>query len=972
MNRTRDEVDDLLQKSRISRDMHQEESDYNPQRNYRPNSGEVFLSEPGLQTSSYHSSDVGGGSNLMSKDTSLYQNSPTLNLPGAFPTNSLDDNKRNNNSSLSRREQTEDYSGMNKNKGYSTDYTAGQIDNDPILRLKKDITYQTSPGATGDLNSNRATDQKDIDPTKRNQSQSISQPTDGSSLNAGSNVGDLKQDYTAGQINDDPTLGNKGSAAAISGPANAQTFGSTDMANNSKSTGNDTGMVKTSAAAAAVGGIGAKIGSILGRRKSKETELPKDSNLNTQTQDWKQGTDGRMSMDTQRPDVSSDSEPFGTEQSGSWNKQGQRYSLPATSSSYDKDLSGNLNNQGKDSDLSGVDTSLGTYQTGNLATQGDRGDLSGIKNSLATDQSGSLKMPQGQSGDLSGLKDTLKTDQYGSSTTQGQSGNLSGMKDSLDTDQYGSLKKPQGQRGDLSGLKDSSLDTDLYKDSTTQGQRGNLSGMKDSSLDTDLYKDSTTQGQRGNLSGMKDSSLDTDLYKDSTTQGQRGNLSGMKDSSLDTDLYKDSATQGQRGNLSGMKDSFGTNQYDSSKPQGQRGDLSGTDAAPGTGLSTKLKNQDNTTKPYDYDDSKLDTHKNLALNNETSSNAATYGSTDAPYDSGNLDKETEQEQPENHTGAKAVAAGATAGGIGAMLSSVLGRKKSAGDINNKTVDNQGSMSSSGNMTDGDMASGNLTSGNMLKEKPSSGRMPSGDIKPSGKMSVGSKPSGNLSGGIMPSGDMSSGNMPSGSMSAGSKPSVNAPNDSVYRSDNLSTATGNKPPNITTNDVSSPMVATTNTNDSLGAGGINSSNKGVSGTTNLNMNSPSPGNKDLSTLGIQTNQPDSIKGNLDNSRGMNTQNDRLNRSNDTEYLKPPSARSLTNNNEPISNGETVVDDKKRNKVSGIASYIFGHELKLQGSYKIFLSKFLHNEAMKNDGLELQRKGRHILDTYRRAQQHSALV
>jgi hypothetical protein len=835
MSRTRDEMEDVLQKSRISRDMNQE-PDYNPQRNFRPNSGEVYLSEPRLQTSSYDSSDV-GGPKLKTQDTTLYQNSPTMNLPGAFPTNALDDNKRNHDSSISRREQTGDYNGITKNTGHSTDYSAGQIDNDPILRLEKDLANQTPPssGATGDISSNLASDQKNINPALNNQTQSMSQTTDG------------KKSFETG----------------ISDPAMAKTFGSTDIAGDSNSAGNNAGMAKSSTAAAAVGGFGAKIGSMLGRRKSKETELQNKSNTNNlvnQKQDWNQDVGSRKSMDVQRPDVSGDSTAFGKDQSGTWNKQGQRSSLPATSSSYDKNLSGNMMNQGVGADLSGADNSLGNDQSGNLTTQGERGGHSGIKNSLATGQSGDLKS-KGQLGDLSGTNNSLETD---------QSGNL----------------KPQGESGDLSGMK----------------------------------------------------------------------------GSLGADQYGNSTTLGQRGNLSGTNDSLGTDQYGNSKTLGQRGDLSGTNDSFGTGQSANLNNQRDTTKPYDDDGSKLDTHKNLALgvNNDATSNAATYGSIDAPYDSGNLEKETQEEKPSSHTGAKAVAAGATAGGIGAMLSSVLGRKKSSGDVNDKTVGNKGDIPSSGNMADGDMASGNLASGNMP-----SGSMPSGDMSsrnmPSGNMhsdsmASGNMPSGNMPSGSMPSGDMSSRNMPSGNMHSenmtsenmtnGSMPSGNAPNNRHHGPAELSTARDSNPPNITTNNISSPMDARINTNNSLDSGGINSSNKGISGATNLDMNSPSQGHPDVSTLGIPANQANPVKGNLDNSHGINTQYDGTNQSNEDDLLKPPSTQSFNNNNEPMSNGETVVDDKK-NKVSGFASYIFGNELKFQGSYKVCFYTFLCYSPMLDD-------------------------
>jgi hypothetical protein len=187
-------------------------------------------------------------------------------------------------------------------------------------------------------------------------------------------------------------------------------------------------------------------------------------------------------------------------------------------------------------------------------------------------------------------------------------------------------------------------------------------------------------------------------------------------------------------------------------------------------------------------------------------------------------------------------------------------------------------------------------------------------------------------------------MPSGNVTGGS---INAPNDSIYGTSKSSIARDNQPPNITTKDISSPMGPRSNTNNSLGSGGlspgginsggINSSNKGVPGSTTVNMNSPSQGNQDLSTLGIHANQPGAIEGNLNNSREINAQNDRTNPSNDNDLLKAPNTRTLNNNNEPMSSGETVVDNK-HHRLSGFASYIFGNELKLQGSYKVCLHAF----------------------------------
>ncbi|CAO3676600.1 unnamed protein product [Umbelopsis ramanniana] len=961
MSRTRDEVDDLLQKSRISRDM-QQEPDYNPQRNYRPNSGEVFLSEPGQQTSSYDASDVGGSNLKSTKDTMLYPNSPSTNLPGAFPVNALDDNKRSNKSSLSRHEQFDDYSGTTKNTAYSTDYAAGQIDDDPILRKKEDIAHLTSPSSedAGNFNS-----------TSIGQTQPTSQNTDGSTLNMGSNATGLNRDYAAGQVDEDPILGNKATATGISGPASAKTFGSTDITSDPNSTGNNAGMAKknttAAAATAAVGGFGAKIGSMLSRRKSKEPDLQQNDNSMNTNQDWNQGADYRKSMDAQRPDVSMGSTDFGNDQSESWNKQGQRYSLPATSSSYDKDLSGNLKTESQQPDLSSGNT-FGSETSGAFDSQGKPRDISKNDTSFGTDQSSSFKTKE-ELAALSAAGVSLGAAKSGHLKSGGERGDLSGMKDSLDTDQSGSWK-PSGQRGDLSGA-DASLGTDQSGGLKNQMKTGDLSGT-DTSLGTSQSGHLKTPSTRGDISGTT-GSLGSDQTGSLKTKGELAALSaaGVSLGAAESGHLK---SEGERGDLSGTDMSLGKGQSGNLDTQGQRGGLSGTKDSLGTDLSGKSKTGGDGTNAYDsgsYSTPKLDTHRNLATgdnnNYDVSSNAATYGSTDVPYDSGNLDKDSQQEEPSKHTGAKAAAAGATAGGIGAMLSSAFGRKKSSGDINDKTVGNQGDMSSSGNVAGGDMASGNVPKSNLDTGNMTSGNVPSADV----------------SSGTMPSGTMPSGNMPSGTMSSGNATGggVNAPNDSIYGPSRSSTAGDNKPANITTKDISSPVGPGSNINNSPGSGGLNSgglnsggissSNKGVPGSTTVDMNSPSQGNQDLSTLGIQANQPDSVKGNLDNSRGINTQNDRTNTSNDRDLLQPPSAHSTHYNNEPMSNGETVVNDKSH-RLSGFASYIFGNELKLQGSYKIFLSKFLHNDGMKNDGLELKRKGQHILEMYRRAHQNGNVV
>lgn len=774
MNRTRDEVDDLLQKSRISRDLNQE-PDYSPQRNYRPASGEINLSEPGLQSSSYDASDVGGIHLKSSKDAMLYPNSPSTHLPGAFPVNVLDDNKRSNNTSFGRHEQFEDESGITKNAAYSTDYAAGQIDNDPVLRMKENIAYQTSPSSEGasKLSSNVATDQKNINSTPSGQTQPVSQYSDGSTMNMGSNASGLNREYTAGQTDEDPTLGKKANDTGISGPAPAKTFGSSNMTSDPNSTGDNAGTAKkataAAAATAAVGGIGAKIGSILSRRKSKELDAQQSAKSMSTNQGWNQGLDGRKSMDAEHPEVSVGSKDFGNDRSGSWNQQAQRYSLPATSPSYDKDLSGNLATEPQHPDRSSGNT-FGSKTSEALDSQGKpRGTLQN-DNPFGNDQSGSLN-------------------------NQMKTGDLSGNKGSLGSDQTGSLENKEK----LAAL-----------------------------------------------------------------------------------------------------------------------------SAAGAAESAKLKTEGDGTKAYDqssYNNSKLENHRNLATGdiNDTSSNAATYGSTDVPYDSGNLDQDSQQDEHSKHAGAKAAAAGATAGGIGAMLSSVLGRKKSSGDINDKTIGNQGDISSSGNVTGGSMTRENMPSGTMSNGNMTGSDMPSGTM-PSGNMSTGTMPSGNITGG-----------------------GIDAPNDSIYDSSKSSTARDNQPANITTKDISSPMDPRSNTDNildssAINSGGINSGNKGIPESTTADMNSPSLGNQDMSTLGIQAKQPHSIEGNLDNSRGISTKNDHHNTINDNDLLKAPNTQSLNNNNEPISNGETVVDHKRRG-LTGPASYIFGNELKFQGTYKVCLYAFL---------------------------------
>ncbi|KAH8556569.1 hypothetical protein BGW37DRAFT_536740 [Umbelopsis sp. PMI_123] len=806
MSRIRREVDDLLQKSRDTKDM-LDESEVNAQRKFMSSSGDNTMNEPSLQTSSYDPSDV-GGAYLKDKNSEWNMNSPSTNLPGSFPTNELEGNKRHISTAIDRLDQSEGnkrniptsvdgidqsegISGTTKDTALTTDYSAGQIDKDPNLSRKAELPSQKLPSsdATAGINSNVETNQSDMDPVLSKQSQSASQRIADSNFNTSANTTGLTKDYTAGQIDDDPILGiqsipsttgvsgttgvtspvganttslTKDYAAGqidkdpilskqsipsstgvsgttgVAGTVSANNFGSTDISKDTSKTGKDSGTGKAAVAAAAGGGIGAKIGSILNRRKSKDVDMPKTNNSNDgnkQNKDWKyQSPDARQSLDVQRGGLNGDDTSFGDNQSG------------------------NLISETKGSDVSGIDNTYGNKQSGNLNSQTKGSGLSGNDNTYGSKQSGNLNI------------------------------------------------------------------------------------------------------------------------------------------------------------------------------------------------------HDPNTKSYRYNEpSQLDSLKNQAsgLNNEVSSNAATFGSTDVPYDSGNLDNQIEQEQPSSQEGAKVAAAGAGAGGIGALLSSVLDRRKSSGDTKDKNLGKKG-----------DVSSGNIPG--------------QGDFNPSGNISTKdiSPPvgiSGNTKDNINASGDMNALGIKKMEIPRSSNLDRNTPSaanaDLYTRGDN-----SNMPDKINSNldktrGVNANIPDITNSNMDK-ARGINAN---MPDTTNSNMdkdlrvdaNVPDTSNRNLDkNRGINADMPDTSR-KLDNTHGIdNAQNDRTVPKADNQFLQPPGARS-SNKNEPISNENTLVDGKPRRRRDGPASYLFGSELMLQGRYKIFLSKFLHNDAMRDEGLELKRKGEHILEMYRTA-------
>jgi hypothetical protein len=123
---------------------------------------------------------------------------------------------------------------------------------------------------------------------------------------------------------------------------------------------------------------------------------------------------------------------------------------------------------------------------------------------------------------------------------------------------------------------------------------------------------------------------------------------------------------------------------------------------------------------------------------------------------------------------------------------------------------------------------------------------------------------------------------------------------------------------------------------------------LSGTTQDEKSDSPLGSRDASTdinttgaeTGMKGNSQgphqSNVSGNIDNKHGASTGtgvNSQTRGNNDT--LQPPDA--VAHGNEPVSNDDTVVDSNTTARPNvkasgGIASIIFGNELKLQGSYK----------------------------------------
>ncbi|CAO3683412.1 unnamed protein product [Umbelopsis vinacea] len=953
MNRDRSEIDDLLQESRDSRDI-SGVSDMNPQRSLLRDSGEPTMNEPWLQTSSYDRSDV-GGTGLVSQKPELNNNAPdysSTKLPGSFPSSEIDNSKQGISSSIDRLDQSQGISNSPTNQqssstsgtsGITKDYAAGQVDNDPVLsknsswgpKISSDVASEgiSGPSSATGFEKNALTESTTS--AGRRGSSGIGEKFN--SIFRRRSSGNIDGSHNAGK-EDNAQLSSNGQTAGIDRDTTSGTDGGIDSSHKAGNidsedlTNDQHNMAKTAAVAGIGGGISAKIGSMLKRRKSKEDTYQDASyshDLSGQDQNRGQSGDAQIVTDGKQREAlgTTDSDydstglhkPYGDSgtnneygSSGATNKDygssdtnnessgiNKEYGTSGMSSDYDSTGINNQNGKDKDIDLNNKDT--GSYGVTGVSGAGIGSQSSGLRNDNVSSSPGAKNTTDSpyDPGNVDSESERAKsTDHHTGAKVAAAgvgAGGIGAMLSSLST------KKSHGDATDPNNTS-SLVNRDINADNSTALPQGDISSPQGNTPSTN--QDYGSSGVNNKSSGINKEYGTSSMSKDNDSTGNNDQYGNNKD----------------------------TGSY-------------GVSGASGEGIDSQ----------------------NSGLRNDNiSSSPGVKDTTDSPYDPGNIDSESERAiSTDHHTGAKVAAAGVGAGGIGAMLSSVL-RRKSRGDATDPN-----NTSSLGNR---DINANNITS------------LPQGDI---------SSPQGDIS---TPEGNVSS--APNNTSSLGNRDISDKSNTSIPRGDisspqgNVSTTQENvssSPSNTSNARGNSSALGTRNINDdhsgyegAVGAAtgaavGSDIAGRELSGTTQDEKSDRGLGSRDASadinTTGAETGMKENnqgpyqsnVSGNIDNKHGASTGtevNSQTRGNNDN--LQPPG--DVAHGNDPVSNDDTVVDPNttaktKVKRSGGIASVIFGNELKFQGSYKILISKFLHNDSMRDDGLELKRKGEHVLQMYR---------
>ncbi|GAB5587297.1 hypothetical protein Unana1_02197 [Umbelopsis nana] len=876
MNRDRSEADDLLQKSRDSTEY---PSHIVPQRSNVGIATEQNHNEPWLQRSSYDPSDV-GGTGLMSKkgqlDTTTSDYPSTL--PGSFPSNRVD-NKKDITSTVDRLDQSQGISDITNPKLSSTTET-------PITK-----------------------------------------------------------DYAAGQIDNDPILSkdSKSSSGGVAAPSSATAFDSAapssatafDSAVPSSATAFGSAALTDSTATTGTSrtnsSIGGRINSIFRRRSS--------GNVHTSYNATNRDVSNR----------SSTNQPVGITSDTAAGSQG------ISDTTYG---SGNIDSTGhgsghhtaaKAAAVAGVGGGIGAKlgsmlnrrKSKDANLQDNSRNLSGQTQDGTQDNNAEISTDGQQSGALGTINASdgstdLSSDQYGQdnklglnqSTAQG-TGITSGNDTSgISSNQYGQDKDiPHNQTtdqttgissgNDMSGISsnqyDQNKDTPLNQttDQTTGISSGNdMSGISGNQYgqDKDISLNQTTGQTTGISSRNEMSGIDSNQY------GQ--------DKDIDLNQTANQATDISSGNdLSGTKN----NQY--GQGSGLDRDQS-TDRDQNASLGTK-----NMTSPTG--DNALD-NKDSTL---TGAGAPVTCTTDTPYDPGNADSENGRDESTGHSGAKAAAAGIGAGGIGALIGSVL-RRKSSKDVNAPTSSSLEKREIA-NKNDISLPQGNITS-------------PQGNI---------TSPQGNIA-------------SPQGNISYDGSRDLTDKNDMSLPPGSVTSPQGNTSSLGLRDDTGDRHGTTGTDSDGLAGTGASGSNLGLDGTDKGSSGRDT--STDIRQRGTDADLKDRDQGLSQGATAATTaaavdDDDRIR--NKDGHLQTPEAG--VQSHQPISNDANVLESTagtagatettRRDKIGGdsIADFIFGHELKIQGSYKLFISKLIHHDSMREEGTELKHRGQDLLETYRNA-------
>lgn len=748
----------------------------------------------------------------------------------------------------------------------------------------------------GSFPSNRVDNKKDITSAvdRRDQSQGISDITN-PTLSSTTET-PITKDYAAGQIDNDPILSkdSKSSSGGVAAPSSATAFGSAALTDCTATTG-------TSRTNSSIGG---RINSIFRRRSSGNV----DTSYNATNRDASNRSSTNQPVGI-TPDTAAGSQGISDTTYGSGNIDSTGHgsghhtaakaaAVAGVGGGIGAKLGSMLNRRkSKDDNLQDNSRNLsGQTQDG---TQDNNAEIS-------TDgqQSGALGTTNASDGSTD-----LSSDQYGQdnrlglnqSTAQG-TGITSGNDTSgISSNQYGQDKDiPHNQTtdqttgissgNDMSGISsnqyDQNKDTPLNQttnQTTGISSRNDMSGVSGNQYeqDKDISLNQTTGQTTGISSRNEMSGIDSNQY------GQ--------DKDIDLNQTANQSTDISSGNdLSGTKN----NQY------GQGSGLDrhqSTDRDQNASLGTK-----NMTSPTG--DNALD-NKDSTL---TGAGAPVTGTTDTPYDPGNADSENGRDESTGHSGAKAAAAGIGAGGIGALIGSVL-RRKSSKDVNAPTSSSLEKREIA-NKNDISLPQGNITS-------------PQGNI---------ASPQGNIS--------------YDGTRDLTDKNDMSLPPGSVTSPQGNTSSLGLR-------DDTGDRLGTTGTDsDGLAGTGASGSNlvldrkdKGLSGrdtSTDIRQRGTDADLKDRDQGLSQGATAATTAAAVDDDRGINTttttdNNDRIR--NKDGHLQTPEAGAQSH--QPISNDANVLESTAgtagatettgRDKIGGdsIADFIFGHELKIQGSYKV---------------------------------------